>query len=338
MKMYKYSSIDQLRNVVATVKQGTFYIGKDNNNEPLYDTSKPLPTLNFKGTVKIHGTNASIAFNGVDYYAQSRERILSLESDNAGFYVYAHKNKDYFEQKLSEIKQSTGFDNIVVYGEWCGQGIQKSVGVSELPKMFVVFDVVGINNNDDKKYYLDDMVSEFSNGELSVYNTNNFITFSVDIDFNSPELSVNHIIDLTTSVENECPVAKYFGVSGVGEGIVFQTYFNGNKIRFKSKGEKHSISKVKKLVSVDPEKIASVQNFVEYAVTPNRLEQGINYFKENNITLDITNMGQYIKWVSGDIIKEESDVLISNNLGYKDVGGKVANVAKNYFMDQLSKF
>ena len=50
------------------------------------------------------------------------------------------------------------------------------------------------------------------------------------------------------------PVGKHFGNLGVGEGIVF-TYLDeiGNKYRFKSKGLKHSNSKVKTLASVNTE-------------------------------------------------------------------------------------
>ena len=41
----------------------------------------------------------------------------------------------------------------------------------------------------------------------------------------------------------------------------------------KVKGEKHSSSKVKKLASVDVEKLNSIKDFVDYAVTESRLEQ-----------------------------------------------------------------
>jgi hypothetical protein len=49
---------------------------------------------------------------------------------------------------------------------------------------------------------------------------------------------------MTISVEDECPVGKFFNKEGVGEGIVF-TCVTNQELKFKSKGEKHYASKVK---------------------------------------------------------------------------------------------
>ena len=165
-----------------------------------------------------------------------------------------------------------------------------------------------------------------------------FKTFSIDIDFANPELAVNKLVEMTISVEDECPVAKYFGIdNGLGEGIVFETHVNGVKLRFKSKGEKHSVSKVKTIVQVNPEVVESIVAFVEYAATENRLEQGLTYMKENNIEIKVENLSHYIKWVSSDIIKEESDVLVANNLTYKQVGGKIATKAREHLFEYVNK-
>ena len=110
----------------------------------------------------------------------------------------------------------------------------------------------------------------------------------------TPELVQNKIIEMTISVEDSCPVGKYFNKEGVGEGIVF-TCTTNQDLKFKSKGEKHSASKVKTLNTVDTEAMASINEFVELAVTENRLEQGISFFKENNIEVDAKNTGQFFR-------------------------------------------
>lgn len=70
---------------------------------------------------------------------------------------------------------------------------------------------------------------------------------------------------------------------------------------------------------------------MEYAVTENRLNQGLE-----NVELDVTKTGDFIKWVANDILKEESDTLSENNLEWRSVAGKVANKAKEFFMQKLN--
>lgn len=341
MKMSKYSSIGQFRNLISTVKNHTAYVGRDENGDAIYNHSKKLPTITFTGYVKLHGTNAGIGFDGENYWAQSRERVITIGDDNAGFAAYSLKHKAKFESILSKIKAETDFDEIVVFGEWCGQGIQKGVGISELEKRYVVFAVGGVyldEDNESEKTYIDEYVELFNDPEINLFNRSMFKTYSIDIDFAYPEMIVNKIVELTNEVEKECPVAKYFGVeNGLGEGIVFEAKLGDSKIQFKSKGEKHSVTKVKTVVQVDPEVVQNIYEFVEYAVTENRLEQGITVLKENNIEIKIENMSHFIKWVSNDVIKEESDVLVANDLTYKQVGGKISQKAKEYFFDVLDK-
>ncbi len=341
MKMSKYGSIEQFRNIVKAVKDSTYYNGKDEEGNVLFDYTRKLPTITFTGFVKLHGTNAGIGFDGENYWAQARERIISLTEDNAGFYVYAKKQESHIKELLRQIKEETGYDEVLVYGEWCGAGIQKGVGISQLEKRLVVFDVCGVNideNGESSKVYLDQFIDRFESPDHDLYNKKMFKTFSIDIDFANPELAVNKLVEMTISVEDECPVAKYFGIdNGLGEGIVFETHVNGTKLRFKSKGEKHSVSKVKTIVQVNPEVVESIVAFVEYAATENRLEQGLTYMKENNIEIKVENLSHYIKWVSSDIIKEESDVLVANNLTYKQVGGKIATKAREHLFEYVNK-
>lgn len=56
------------------------------------------------------------------------------------------------------------------------------------------------------------------------------------------------------------------------------------------KGEKHSASKVKTLAAVDPERLVNITEFVEYAVTENRLEQGTQ-----KVGLDRTKIDEFVK-------------------------------------------
>jgi hypothetical protein len=159
--------------------------------------------------------------------------------------------------------------------------------------------------------------------EHRIYNIRNFPTYSIDIDFNYPELAQNKLAELTEAVGTECPVAKVFGFSGTGEGIVWVGQHNGQTYRFKVKDERHSVTKVKTLAAVDVELVESIRDFVEYAVTPQRVEQAIAEIGSD----DQSKIGDILRWVVNDIWKEETDTLVANGLA--DERGKVNKAISN---------
>lgn len=321
--MKKFPSIEQLRNVVRTVKSSHDYKGKDEEGKAIYYHDTDYPTLKFIGTVKLHGTNAGIVkYSDGRLEYQSRERVLSLDADNSNFM-----------ETMSNLNTSFLFDRFqfsdycAVYGEWCGGNIQKNVAINGLPKMFVIF---GIKVDD----VWVDIPKDLHDNKNNIYNIYQFPTYEVDIDFNNPSLIQNKLIELTIEVENTCPVGKFFGKDGIGEGIVF-TCISNQDLRFKSKGEKHSSSKVRVLNAVDTEELNNIKEFVDYAVSENRLEQGITYFKENNIELDVKNTGTFLSWIVKDVLKEESDTIIENNLDDKKVKAAIVNKARSWYINQL---
>jgi hypothetical protein len=97
------------------------------------------------------------------------------------------------------------------------------------------------------------------------------------------------------------------------------------------KGEKHSSSKVKTLAAVDVEKVNSIKEFVDYAVTESRFNQGIEKTFPNNEPIDVKKMGALIKWVTDDIIKEEIDTMKASNLEPKDVNKYVSTKVRDMF-------
>lgn len=332
MKHYNFGSIEQFRNICKQIKMEAEYQGKDADGNAIYNPNALKPVLTFTGTVKLHGTNAAIVYSKEHgLYAQSRERVLSIESDNAGFAFYVESNREYFEKKFAQI-MTDDYDTVVIYGEWAGGNIQKGVGVCNVPKKFYPFLM---------KYFKGDelFLQEIPHGghddsSLGIHPITQFDNFEMDIDFNHPELVQNELIRITEEVERECPVAKHFGHSGIGEGVVWTTDWKGGQYRFKVKGEKHSSSKVKTLASVDTDKIESCQKFAEYAVTESRFEQALqSVFPDGN--LDVKQIGTLLKWLNTDIIKEEMDTLVANNLEFKEVVKYVADATKKRFFERL---
>lgn len=334
--MYPFPSINQFRNVVKTVREQACYMGKNDAGEAIFNPAPVYPKLSFTGTVKLHGTNAAIAFDERGYTFQSRERVLTREADNAGFMAHMEQwllPVSVMFQKIADLNNhnDVAISTIVVYGEWCGGNIQKGVAITGLPKMFVIF-AVKINDQ-----WVE--TPNVSCPEASIYSTKQHTNFNIDIDFEHPEEAQNQLAKLTEVVEACCPVGLAHGIEGVGEGIVWRCDSNpSSEYWFKVKGEKHSASKVKTLASVDVEAVEQINDFVTMAVTEARLEQGLhNLINEQLKPFAMTSMGDFIRWVHQDVLKEEADTLQASGIDYKKLGSPIALAAKRWFSNKLNE-
>jgi hypothetical protein len=322
----KFTSIGQYRNVVKTV---TGYYNKIN-------ALHKLPTLNFVGTVKLHGTNAGLRRVGGVYQAQSREQLISVGKDNAGFAAFIHRIPT---EKLDAIfdKFSTDPDaDITLYGEWVGKGIQSTVAVTELDKHWVLFKAAVNDQYVDFIEYKDVM-----DHAENIYNIYEIPVYKVAVDFKKPEQTIPEIERITLAVEEECPWGKKFGVVGIGEGVVWGCVErpSDTELFFKTKGVKHSNSKVKKVASVDIERVNSINALVDTILPNGRLEQGIDVLvNQMHLDIDPANMGSYMKWIANDILKEESDTITENGFVWAEVVKIVNNRARTFFFSKMSEF
>lgn len=349
-KHYAYPSIGQFRELIYQVNRRANYIGDDENGDPIYDPALKKPTLDFIGTTKLHGTNASIVFDLYDnsYQIQSRENIIYVDKDNAGFANYITAFADEFLEILrADISAHLNLDSytynkVAVYGEWCGGNIQKGVALNGIDKMFVIFDVRLMNTINDEKVWLSHTdIKEISFHQKKVYNIYEFPTWNISIDFTFPQLSQNRLVDLTIEVETSCPVGKHFGNEGTGEGIVWKCTTPGyerDEFWMKVKGEKHSASKVKTVAAVDVERLSSIKEFVEMVVTPNRCTQSIQKLKEANKPTSRQSLADYLRWIHADIVKEESDTLTENGFTEKEVNSHISAKAKEWFFANELEF
>lgn len=330
MEFRKFSSIEQFRNVIKSV------------NDYSKRTETTLPTLEFIGTVKLHGTNACVSYNVStnEFQYQSRERVLSLTQDNAGFMMWGSQDK-IKQQFLSIIKYFSPKESIYIYGEWAGGNIQKNVGIGNLPKSFYVFSAIvdGVEQLEEET-----PIDKLTFPTREIYSIYEFDTFKIKIDFNKPVASQNNLVEWTLIVEKECPVTRkllklnpdYADMNKVGEGIVFFNKETG--LKFKCKGEKHSVSKVKTLKEIAPVDIEMMENlnaFIDKVVTSNRMNQGLDKLAEMGLdSKDNKNIGEFIKWVCGDVMKEEMDTIVANQFSTKMIGNRIANVARTFYMNQ----
>ena len=336
VEMKKYPKIGQLKDVLYEAKRRASFVGMDDDGDPIYVQPEFLPVLEFSGTVKLHGTNAAVRFDwneGEGLYSesfQSRNRVITFEDDNMGFVAWCLQRRWCF--LLDQCLQLTNNENpesVVVYGEFCGENIQSNVALTQLPKMFVIFGVLV----DDEWINISSLECEVE----GVYSIEEFPTYSVIVDCNKPENVQNEIVNLVESVESRCPVAHVLGADGIGEGIVWKCITEKfTDLMFKSKGEKHSKTKVKTLGPVDAERIGKVRAFAETAMTEERLNQGIAYLVECNMEIHRKNLGAYLKYVVSDCIAEEKVSMIEQGIEPKELGKHLSEVARRWFFSYES--
>lgn len=343
-KHYPFPSINQFRHSIRDLKNRACYVGKDDNGDPVYDWSKPLSKIEFEGTVKLHGTNAAIVYDtkSCEIYAQSREHVITPEKDNAGFARWTEENKSKIKEifaKLVSCWPDATPNKYVLFGEWCGKGVFSNVAIGQLPKMFVIFGMQAVYHmeSEDITEWWNCESSHLACPEINIFNISSVPVYQVTIDLAYPEACLAEIEKFTTQVGDECPFAKSMGVSGIGEGIVWKPAHDSSyRFAFKTKDERHSASKIKKLPTVDIEKLNGVKAFVIKHVHEDRLEQAYAATCSDPATAGMEQVGSFLRWLNQDVWKEESDEAIANNITQKEIGGEISKVAVRWFREKLN--
>jgi len=344
--MHKFPSIEQFRHVIKNVEFRTRFTGElSPEGYPILHDKEDvtMPVLRYNGTVKLHGTNSSVVRPPEGALTtQSRERVVTPEDDNYGFsrWAYGDIPESVWVHLFESMFSSDDLANneCVIFGEWCGKGIQKTVGISQLDKMFVIFGakMYTPDGSGDEWILSDDMTKDtWSAPEHNIFNIYHFPAFDIDIDFSNPKIAADHMTTLVKQVEDSCPVASALGAAGIGEGIVWRCTAPGwesSKYWFKTKGDKHKVTKEKKKIPIDVEKAASIDDFVTRTVTEARCIQAIN---DQNLALTRKSTGAFLKWLGQDILKEDKDTLEASGLSWKEVVGTVNKTAKNWFFDYV---
>ncbi len=311
-----FPSINQFRSTVKAEREWAAY------------HNVPPRKRQFVGTVKLHGTNAGISLADGAIIFRSRTRIITPGDDNNGFARHMSAHTDALREALGGY----GSD-VSIFGEWCGAGVQSSVGISAEQKLFVVFAL----RVDGEWLFTKSMPTVTPARIFSIFN---FRHWTLEIDFDKPEQFQNELVALTEAVEAECPVAKAFGHTGIGEGIVWTPADGDRDSRywFKVKGEKHSASKVKVLAAVDVERFRQRDELIAAIVTENRLQQGLDlHVGEFGRELDMRGIGDYLRWVFNDVIKEEADTIAASGFEQKELGKGISDIAKRFYIAAVNE-
>lgn len=313
-----------------------------------------LTSYTLTGTVKLHGTHADIvatknARGEYEYQYQSRNRLLTLDADNAGFVHFmssvprAHLddmvNKieiAYMSNNMSQPNDQSIYP-ILIAGEFCGGNIQDGVALDKLPKMLVLYRIKMADKWQPMRPF-----HHIHLEHHRIYNISRAPTYKVIMHAATMFDVVSELQTLTLDVERECPFAKTFGVSGVGEGIVWvcDELVHDPQCWFKVKGDKHTVSHVTTLKDISPElkaKLKAGGAFAEEAVTEARMLQGVEYLREMMLPITMSSFPAYLKWLIQDTLNEEKDAIDAVGVDVKMLTKSIAVKGRDWYQAYLVK-
>lgn len=321
----------------------------------------------FIGTVKLHGTNITILYtmsNRETPQFQSRNQIITPTKDNVGAAAYLSQVPlRPLIDEIMRIYEQDDFTEVLIAGEWAGEGIQKGVAVCTLPRFYAIFNIrIDGHWVDIRKY------KTVHSHEHRIYNIINFTNYSKDIDFKASISAVSAEMEqLTKVVATKCPVAAELkedlsdlmgalDISGsskmtkkpipvpTGEGIVWtlvpEPPFDTTLYNFKTKSERFlAIVNAPKGSRVDrSEELAKAKDFADFAVAERRYEQGVEYLQEvGKDPKDTKNLGEFIRWVTNDVIKEEGWRMEEMGTNEQDVRKVVTDRARAWYLEHRKR-
>lgn len=312
--------------------------------ELLQNYEADMPTLTFKGCEKLHGENMAVCYSQGEMWVQGRNHVRTLLGDQNGMAAFVDSTKSTWMQifNLLEGKDeiNTTTHTIVLDCEWAGGNIQKgNAACSGTDKGAYLFDYYRVVNNEDDEDQTLFPTTGIGYIPHSIYNMAAFGNFTVTLDFNKPEECENTLKKIAELAEDNSPIAEYFEKpNNVGEGVyLYCLAANGYPTyRLKAKGEKHGGKpKVKREQKpMDSELEAKLSALAEEVTPTWRLTQAIT---ETNAT-EMKHIGEVMKWVNQDIVKEEMPKLEAAEVDPKQLGHFVAAIVKTYYIGYLKQY
>lgn len=345
-KMVKFPKIPSFENLV-----------KDLQRQKEFSPDSVPDKITFYPTVKLHGTNAGIAYvisNG-ELRVQSRNQHSPVNGHgHFGFNKFVQDNeenlRDYFEYLSQPETYATYIpeseqekpDVVVIFGEWCGPEVQKGVGISKIPeKAFFVFDISYRVPNCFGNPQVYSYTPFYEKPDVERYHTLRNITVSkpIVLDMNNPYSIKDYLDKETEKVVECCPVASRFGVKGFGEGIVWRASIRKDGytqyIRFKTKGEHFNTHVVKSKVKIDPNELSTIISFCKEALTDRRIEQGVEFLVEKELPLQKNSTKEFIGFILKDVFDECSDVIEELGIDNSNLKKELSKQSAKMFFSKL---
>lgn len=316
-----FPSIESFANVVRTMRR--------------VPIGERAPVIHYGSKIKLHGTNAGIRISGCQVQAQSRNRDITPDQDNCGFAAWVEETREFWSKW-----DHPGTSDAVIFGEWAGPGVQggaQAEAVSKLDrKHFFVF---AIYEPAADVYWTDPLAIGVMLGRIGDLPIR--VLPWIDqgpVDFNAGASLEQFAAAISNGAEligeHDLYIAKEFGIAGTGEGLVFMPTDRapGSEFAaatFKVKAEAHRVRKTKAAASAGFQLPDSIAELAASFVTPARCEQAL---REIGGVAERPRMGEFLKWIGGDVKKESAGELEAAGSDWKKVSGIVSKHAAAWFL------
>jgi len=312
------------------------------------------PTIKLTGTVKLHGTHADIVIESDNTVRiQSRNR-LSLDIEHDNYNVAASllplqkvilELKDRAVDKWRQLNSPEELEEdepVILAGEWIGPGVQKKVAIANLPQRCFVILAVSVNGEwqDGEEY------AKIHNEAAGIYNISRGGFYREVLDFKDPETldrCKEKLMGHTMEVEKQCPFAKSFGISGIGEGIVWKAQYplsQDPRFWLKTKGPEHAHTQTDKLKKDEMKAGASVRakTFAEAAVGEMRLQQAWDYLGEMGIKRVKSATQAFNQWLVKDVEVEEKKGILDMEIDKVALKKAIGVIGRTWYFKKLGEY
>ncbi|KAH7410717.1 hypothetical protein BKA64DRAFT_719574 [Cadophora sp. MPI-SDFR-AT-0126] len=282
-------------------------------------------TINFVGTVKLHGQHADIVINPNTIRLQSRNKpVLDEAHDIMGFaktIFTLEKNllqlKQRIEGRWMELNRNGKLSEthpLIIAGEWVGPGIQKNVALDDLPRKYFVITSISLNN-----FWLDDQLyADMEDEDAGIVHVARGGFFSEELDVTDIDSCQARMMAVALEVEQTCPFSKAFGIMGRGEGIVWkatQPLGKDPRMWVKTKGPDSAVTRTADLpkpmakanvTQLSDDMIERTRQFAYATTTEPRLQQVWQVMElEYAMPMDKSSKKKFMQYISDDILREE---------------------------------
>ena len=253
--------------------------------------------------------------------------------------------KTLYLERFISLNQSAEVDTshpLIIASEWIGKGIQKDVGISNLPRSFVIV-CASLNGQRLPDASYADLHDEMA----GIYNVHSCSpAYRCTFNPQNPAKCEEEIMKPTSAVDAECRFARSFGIErDFREGIVWKgaTPWGRADARYwlKTKGPSHSPkSAMDKGAGPEEQKLGrkyKVGAFVRKNVHERRLEQGLGYLHETCVTPEEKATKTFVDWVVGDLVTEEGQAMLREVLDERQVKARATELASRWFKKKLEE-
>lgn len=271
--------------------------------------------MTFLPKTKLHGSNVGLhVMPDGSLQVQKRTAMLTDNED-------LHDIRSW----VASLKVLPGARPVILYGEWCGPGINKGEAVQRIPgKTLFLFAALVDDTLVYKPYSLQKLVTEtFAPAEQNpVVIADNLppVTF----DLQDEEQLQKQFSALVDEVEEASRVDRFikdhYGIEGTGEGFVFFPHSanilsNWRRYLFKVKCKRHAETKKRKRIK--PKKPLGIDSFLDEHLTENRMNKILA--EQFDGIADKHHMGKVLGAIMSDLKKETVNEMERAAFEWKDV-------------------